>query len=163
MATSKNKGHGKLTVVKSSIDLVHHKEGSRVKGMNGKQKRQRSHRLFTSTELLHITESLHRRHGVEFQSTLVGFLRVIQAQIRVPSKRMFATLCHISVDSLEGFIDMIECIKESLRTLVLDSLKFCSGLLGIFLGRVKISAGVFEFQCNRSERFLGLISRKISA
>mmetsp|Transcript_24724 Transcript_24724/g.70925 ORF Transcript_24724/g.70925 Transcript_24724/m.70925 type:complete len:257 (+) Transcript_24724:38-808(+) len=127
-----------VDVVKSRINFVHHKERSRVEGVNGKQECQGCNCLLSTTELFHITESFHWRHGIELHSTLVGFLRVIQTQVSITTQRMLATLRHIAVDSLQRLVDVVECIHEAAGTFVLDSLELGYSLPCVLLGLLKV-------------------------
>ena len=124
--------------------------------MNGKEERQSSDSLFSSTQLFHITESLHRRHGVELHTALERFFGVIQTQVGFASQRVLATLCHISVNGLEGIINMVERFHEPFRSFVLDLFKLVLRLSSLVFGFVKASAAVLEFLGHTVKRFMSL-------
>ena len=124
--------------------------------MNGKQKRQGCHRLLSTTQLFHVTETFHGRHGVELQSALVGLFRIIQTQIGVSAKWMFAALRHIRVDGLERLVNVIEGLVEQRSTLGLDGVESSSGIPLILLGLFVIRGTLLDFVRNAFKRFGGL-------
>ena len=66
-----------VDVIESGIDFVHDKKGSRMETVNRKEQRQGGNGFFSSTELFHVAESLHGRHGVELEASLVRFVCVV--------------------------------------------------------------------------------------
>jgi len=133
-----------VDVVKCGINLVHDKERGRMVGMDCKQKCQGGDSLFSTTKLLHVAEALHRRHRVELETTFVRLLCVIEAEIGLASERMFATLGHISVDSLESTINVVEGLVEAFSSHCLDSLECLHCLLCLVLRFVIVRVTVLE-------------------
>lgn len=147
-----------LTIVQGSINLVHDEERSRAVRVDREKQGESSYSLLATAELFHIAESLHRRHGVELHASTVRFFGIVETQVSIPAEGVLITLRHVSVDSLEGFIDMIEGLVEAFRTLVLDALKVCGCLSGVNLGLVKIDAAILQPLSDARERFIGLNS-----
>jgi hypothetical protein len=104
----------------------------------GKEQRQGSDSLFATTKLFHISKAFHGWHGVELHSSKVGFLRIVQAQVRTSSQWMFATFSHVGVDCLQGLVDVIESSCEPLVTLALDLLKLRNSFSGSLLCLIEI-------------------------
>lgn len=126
-----------VDIVESSIDFIHDKERSGMKAVNGKQERKCGDSLFAAAKLIHVAETLHWRHGVELQTTLVRLLRVVQTEIGIPAKRMLATLRHICVNRFERVFNMVVGLQEALGALRFDLQKRLSrlgcSLLGLFV------------------------------
>ena len=149
-----------LTVIQCSIYFVHDKERSWMVGMNREQKSQRCHRLLSATELIHVSESFHRRHGIELHTTFEWLLIVIESKICVTTQRMFARLCHIRVDRLQSLINVVERVKELLGALFLDFQKLSSSLTRFLLCLLIIGIRSLEFFRDCRKCLVGLNERE---
>lgn len=124
--------------------------------MDSKQERKCSHRLFATTQLLHVAKTLHRRHSIEFQSAAVGLLGVIEAQVCLPAQWMLAASCHVGVDRLESFVNMVEGIIEEFDSLDLDSLELLSCLGRSLSGLFVVGIAFLQTLRRRSESLASL-------
>jgi hypothetical protein len=66
---------------------------------------------------------------------------------------MLAALCHVSVDSLQSFINVIESVIEKLGSLRFDALERCCCLALIIFGFFEVSTSVLQLL---SDIFKGL-------
>ena len=146
-----------IDIVQSSINFVHDKERSRMVRMNCKKESQGSYGLFSATQLLHVAESLHRWHRIELETALVRLFGVVETKVRIAAQWMLATLGHVSVDSLERFVDMLKGFIEALSTLGLDTLKRLSSLGCIVFGLLVVRTAFFEAVCDCRESIARLL------
>lgn len=70
-------------VVECSVDLIQDKERAGLIRVDGKEESQGGDCLLAAREVLHVAESLHRRHGVVFDSIKVGFVTALHVQVAV--------------------------------------------------------------------------------
>ena len=113
-------------------------------------------RIFTPTELIHVTESLHRGHSIKLHSTFVRLFCIIQTQVSVSSQGVLTALGHICVNGFESSVNVMEGIEQPLGAQGLDPLKFYSGLLGCLFCLIKVSSAVLETLRDRRECFMCL-------
>lgn len=126
--------------------------------MDSEQKGQGRHSLLATTELLHVTKTLHGRHSIEFQSTAVRLLCVIEAQVCLPTQRMLAAARHVSVDRLQSFVNVVEGSTEKLDTLGFDSLEFLSSFSSSLFGLFVVNVTLLQALRRRSESLTSLSS-----
>lgn len=70
-------------VVECGVDLIQDKERAGLIRVDGKEESQGGDCLLAAREMLHVAESLHRRHGVVFYSIKVGFVTALHVQVAV--------------------------------------------------------------------------------
>lgn len=70
-------------IIERRVYLVENEEWRWLVGMDGEEKGESSHCLLASGEMLHVSESLERGHGVVFDAVEVGFFGVFDVEISI--------------------------------------------------------------------------------
>jgi hypothetical protein len=63
-------------IIECGINLIQDEEGRRLIAVDGKQQSKSRHCLFSARQLVHVSETLHRWHGVVLDPAQVWFLRM---------------------------------------------------------------------------------------
>jgi hypothetical protein len=146
-----------IDIVEGRVNLVHDKEGGWMERVNGKQQGQGRHRLFSSTQLLHVSKSFHRRHRIELHSPIVRFVCVFQAQESVAAKRVLTTLGHVRIDRFQCFINVIVSFIETSGTFRFDLQKLFRGNLGVGLSLLVFLLARLALLISNRVRFSSLV------
>lgn len=72
-------------VVECCVNLIQDEEWGRLIAVDGKKQRKSRHCLLSARQLVHISETFHRRHGVVLDSTQVWFLQAERLEIDLVS------------------------------------------------------------------------------
>lgn len=67
-------------IVQCSIDLVQNEERGWLVAVHREEESQGGHRFLATREVLHVSKSLERRHGVVFDAVQIRFIGIPEVQ-----------------------------------------------------------------------------------
>lgn len=97
--------------------------------MYREEERQRRHGLLATREVLHVAESLERRHGVVFDAGEVRRVAVFDVEVGLAAEREGGAAGEVFVDVGDLFGDVRESFVEEVEALLLHLIE---GLFGVF-------------------------------
>lgn len=70
-----------ICIIQRGIHFIQNKEWRSLVWMNSKQQCESSHRLLTTREMFHVSESFHRWHGVIFDAIEIRFIVILNIEV----------------------------------------------------------------------------------
>lgn len=105
-----------VIIVESSIDFVEDEEGRGLIGVDGEEEGESGHGLFSSGEMLHVAETLHRRHGVVLDAVEVGLVGVFHVEVSGTTDGEGGAAGELLVDTLDLLGDVVEGLLEEVES-----------------------------------------------
>jgi hypothetical protein len=72
-----------IGVVKGGVHLIKHEERRRLVRVHCEEKSKSCHCLLSSRKVLHVSESLERRHGMVLDSVKIRFIGILNIEVPV--------------------------------------------------------------------------------
>ena len=115
--------------VQRGVDLVKDEEGTGPVAVHREEESQGRHGLLATAELLHLPETLGRRHGGVLDAPVEGVIWALQGQVGHAAQGVHVRPRQLLVDGVDGPGDVVEGVREERQALLVHALELRRGLL----------------------------------